>query len=260
MARCLLLLLVLAGLAAPGAAQAEVHVRAGEHVGRMTVFADDVRIDGVAGGAVTVIDGDLTVGPAGRVDGRALVLGGHARLLPGSHVGGDVFQVSSPIDLPGGWALAAVLGALLVGRAILAWLVMELAQLMLRERRLSTVAREALAYPVRTLLVGVLAGFGIGAASLLLAITLLGLVAAAALWGLLLAAGVVGMSIVLAELGGDARAARLLGFGLFLPIVGEALSSLATVAALGALIRTAAVTGGTRAVSRPRQTAGASRP
>jgi len=240
MARPLALLLILAGLVVPSVAQAEVHVRAGQHVGRLTVFADDVRIDGVAAGAVTVIDGDLTVGPAGRVSGRAVVLGGHAHLLPGSHVDGDVFQVSSPVDLPGGWALAGVLGVLLVGRAILAWLVMELAQLMLRERHLSTVAREALAYPVRTLLVGVLAGFGIGAASLLLAVTLLGLVAAAALWGLLLAAGVVGMSIVLAELGGDAKAARLLAFALFLPIVGEALSSLATVAALGALIRTVA--------------------
>jgi hypothetical protein len=48
------------------------------------------------------------------------------------------------------------------------------------------------------------------------------------------------MSIVLAELGGDDQAARLLGLALFLPLIGEALSSLATVAALGALIRTAA--------------------
>jgi hypothetical protein len=240
MLRRLLLGLILLGLLAPSAALAEVHVRAGQHVGRMTVFADDVRIDGTAGGAVTVVGGDLIVGPGGRVDGRAVVLGGHARLAPGSHVDGDVFQVSSPLDLPGGWALFAVLSAALLGRAILAWLVMQLAQLLLRERHVSTVAREALAYPVRTLLVGVLAGFGIGAASLLLAITLLGLVAAAALWGLLLAAGVVGMSIVLAELGGDARASRLLGLALFLPLIGEALSSLATVAALGALIRTAA--------------------
>jgi hypothetical protein len=227
-------------LAGPATAAADVHVAAGQHVGRLTVVADDVRVDGVATGSVTVIDGNLVVGPTGEVRQRVVVIGGHATVLPGGHIGGDVFQVGSPAGIPRGEGLLLFLVVGLVLRGVLAWLVISLAQLLLRERRIAAVAREALSYPVRTLLVGVLAGFGIGAASLLLAITLLGLVAAAALWGLLLAAGVVGMTIVLVELGGDARAARLLGLALFLPVVGEALSSLATVAALGALIRTAA--------------------
>jgi hypothetical protein len=87
-------------------------------------------------------------------------------------------------------------------------------------------------------MVGGLAGLAVGAASLLLAITVLGLVAAAALWGLLLAATVVGTAVVIRELDHDPRAQWLIAVTLFLPLIGEAIASLAAMLALGGMIRT----------------------
>ncbi len=237
--RCLIVVGLLA-LGLPQAALAVVHVPAGQRVGEITVIADDVRVDGAVTGSVTIIDGSLTVGPSGRLDDRAVVMGGHTTILPGGRIRGDIFQFGSRWPLPEGPAAVAVIAALAALRGVLAWLVVAFAALLSRRHRIAAVAEEARAYPIRTFLVGLLAALAIGAASLLLAITVLGLVAAAALWGLVGAASVVGIAVVLHELGHDPRAPRLIGMTLFLPLIGEAVASLVVIVALGGMIRTAA--------------------
>lgn len=238
-----LLMAVIAWLVAPQSALALVRVPAGQRVGEITVIADDVRVDGVVSGSVTIIGGSLTVGAHGRLDDRAVVVGGHTTILPGGQIRGDVFQLGSRWPLPEGPIAVLIIAALVAFRGLVIWLVVSLAEMLGQQRRVDTVAREARMYPLRTLLVGMLAGLAVGAASILLAVTILGLVAAAALWGVLMAAAVVGIAILQRELGGGPSAARLLGVGLFLPGIGEIVASLATVLALGSLIRTIARTG-----------------
>lgn len=235
-----LLLVALATFGAPSAALAVVHVPAGQRVGELTVVADNVRVDGAVTGSVTILDGSLTVGPSGRLDDRAVVIGGHTTILPGGQIRGDVFQLGSRWPLPEGPVAVLLIAVLVAIRAIVVWLVISLAEILARQGRIAAVANEARRYPLRTVLVGLVAGLGLGAVSILLAITVLGLVAAAALWGLLLAAAVVGVAVLLRELGDEARATRLLGVTLFLPVVGEIVASLATIVALGAATRTVA--------------------
>ena len=240
MRRLCIALVAFVSLALPQAAFAVVHVPAGQRVGEVNVIADDVRVDGAVTGSVTIIDGSLTVGPHGQLDDRAVVIGGHTTILPGGQVHGDIFQFGSRWPLPEGPAAVAVVAALIALRAILVWLAVSFGVLLARGGRISAIAVEARAYPIRTLTVGVLAGLALGAATALLAISVLGLIAAAALWGLVLAGTVVGIAVVLDAFGHERSAPRLIAVALFLPVIGEAIASLALVLALGGAIRTVA--------------------
>jgi hypothetical protein len=233
-------LVAFVSLALPQAVLAVVHVPAGQRVGEINVIADDVRVDGAVTGSVTIIDGSLTVGPRGQLDDRAVVIGGHTTILPGGQVHGDIFQLGSRWPLPEGPAAVAVVAALIALRAILVWLVVSLGMLLARGGRVSVIAVEARTYPIRTLSIGALAGLALGAATVLLAISVLGLIAAAALCGLALAGAVVGIAVVLDELGREPSAPRLIAISLFLPLIGEAVASLALVLALGGAIRSLA--------------------
>jgi hypothetical protein len=239
--RLLLGLLIATGaLVVPARAAALVHVPANERSGEITVIADNVRVDGTATASVTVIDGSLTVGPHGRLLDRAIVVGGHTTILPGGAIKGDVIQVGSRWPLPEGLAAVALIIALLLARALLVWLTVTAAELLAHTGRTRTIREEVSAYPLRTVLVGMVAGLGIGAGSLILAITILGLVAAAALWGLLLAAAIATFAALL-EAAPNPKLRRVLGVALFLPIVGEMITSLAIIIGLGATIRTSSM-------------------
>jgi hypothetical protein len=237
-------ILVAAGVLAasglvPAAAQAVVHVPAGTRIGELTVFADDVRVDGAVTGSVTIIDGSLVVGPQGRLDDRAVVLGGHATILPGGQIRGDVFQVGGRWPLPEGPAAVAVIAALAVVRVLVAWLLVATAAL-LRPRRFTVDAGDELAvYPLRTLLVGGLATVGAAASAVVLAITVVGLVLTAALAAVLLSAAALGIAIALGVLEEERRAGRIVLVALLVPGIGELVAALATVTGLGAAIRVA---------------------
>ncbi|HEV7567338.1 MAG TPA: hypothetical protein VGO31_15435 [Microbacteriaceae bacterium] len=236
--RLLLGLLVATGvLVVPTQAAALVHISANQRSGEITVIADNVRVDGTATASVTVIDGSLTVGPHGRLLDRAIVVGGYTTILPGGTIKGDVVQFGSHWPLPEGVAAVALIVALLLGRVLLVWLTVTAAGLLAHTGRTRTVREEVNAYPLRTVLVGMVAGLGIGAGSLILAITILGLVAAAALWALLLAAAITTFAALL-EATPDPKLRRVLGVALFLPILGEMITSLAIIIGLGATIRT----------------------
>jgi hypothetical protein len=230
------LALAAAALIVPARASALVHVPANQRSGEITVFADDVRIDGTATASVTVIDGSLTVGPHGRLLDRAVVIGGHTTILPGGTIHGDIVQFGSRWPLPEGPAAVGLVVALILLRALLVWLAVSVAELLARTGRTRAIRDEVTSYPLRTVLVGVVAGLGFGAASLILAVTVIGLVAAFALWGLLLAAALAALAALL-DAADDPKARRLLAVALFLPVVGEIVTSLAIIAGLGASIR-----------------------
>jgi hypothetical protein len=232
----------LAALVAPTQAAALVHIAAHQRTGEITVIADNVRVDGTATASVTVIDGSLTVGPHGRLLDRAVVIGGHTTILPGGSIRGDVVQFGSRWPLPEGPAAVAVIVALILARALIVWLVVSAAELLAQRGRASPIRDEAIGYPLRTLLVGIVAGLGIGAVSLILAITVLGLVAAFALWGLLIAAAIGALAALLGP-SPEPTLRRLIGITLFLPVVGEAFGSLAIIVGLGATIRVATLHG-----------------
>lgn len=228
--------LATAALVLPARASALVHVPADQRSGEITVIADDVRIDGTATASVTVIDGSLTVGPHGKLLDRAVVIGGQTTILPGGTIRGDIVQFGSRWPLPEGPVAVFVIVGLILVRAALVWLAVSAAELLARTGRTRMIREEVAAYPLRTVLVGIVAGLGFGAASLILAITVIGLVAAFALWGLLLVAALAAFAALL-DAAQDRKATRLLAIVLFLPLVGEILTSLAIIVGLGATIR-----------------------
>jgi hypothetical protein len=236
-----LLLGTIALLGVPSSALALVHVPAGQRVGEITVIADDVRVDGAVTGSVSVIDGSLIVGPHGRLDDRAVVIGGTTTIMAGGRIRGDLFQFGSRWPLPEGRAAVAVVTALIAARLLAVWLALSFARILARRSQAAAVIGELRSFPLRTVIVGLVAALGLVALSILCAITVIGLVAAAAILGLLLVAAVVGLAALLRELGDEAATMRLLGVAMVIPLLGELLVSLATIVALG---------GGARALAR----------
>jgi hypothetical protein len=221
----------------PAAAGAAVHVPAGTRIGELTVFADDVVVDGAVTGSVTVIDGSLLVGPHGELDDRAVVLGGRTTIAPGGQVRGDVVQVGGDWPLPEGPPAVAVIAGLIVVRALVAWLLVAAARLLASRRLTADAADELAVYPLRTLLVGGLALMAAGAAAALLAITVVGLPLTAAIAAAVLLAAALGLAVAVRDLDDDGRAHRVALVALLVPGVGELVAALAAVTGLGAVIR-----------------------
>ena len=231
---------VVAAALTPASALATVHIRRGQTVTDVRVVGDQVRVDGVVRGHVIVVDGGLTIGRGGVVNGATLLFG-HVRTEPGGILKGDVFQVGGAWRPLSAWRTFALLGLFLVFRVVFVWLISSGARLLASQGPLDRVARAATERPLRTIGVGVLAALGVGASSLLLAISLVGLVVSVALAGLLVGAGCVGLGLGLRASSNDfAVALRLCRLWLFVPIFGEGLFAFATVIGLGSLLRLAA--------------------
>jgi hypothetical protein len=120
---------------------------------------------------------------------------------------------------------------------LLVWLTLSAAMLLARRRWLLEVSQVITARPLRTLTVGVLACLGLVALSVLLALTLVGLVGTALLVGLLLLASVAGFAVALIPILDDRQARRLLTIATVIPLVGDALFAVATAVGLGGLLR-----------------------
>ena len=223
--------------AVPDVAPADVLVPAGSTSRGLTVVADDVRVEGTVRGDVTLLDGSLTIAPGGRVEGRAIVVGGALDVRRGAALAGPVTHLGPSWPLPEGAGAVAVVGALVVGRLVLVGVVLAAARLLARARATAPLAAELRAFPLRTLLVGLIGGLGVGAVTVLLALTVLGLVAALALCGLVLTAGVVGLAMLLEHAESRETVERLLAVVLVVPLLGEAAGALAVVAGLGAFLR-----------------------
>jgi hypothetical protein len=235
-----LLLLALAAtvLAVPASALAEVHIARGQSVDELHVLGDDVRVDGVLRN-VLVVGGNVIVGPTGRLEGGVLI-SGRLRIEPGGRLSGDFTEIGGTWPHPGGWPLVLGLIGLLIFRSLAIWWLVRIAVVLAPFHLMSSLLGVTRARPLRSLLVGALAGFGLAAGTLVLAHSVLGLAVALALAGVLIVGTVVGVSMTLAALGIDAERRRLVLVALLLPVVGDALLALASVAGLGALLRYAA--------------------
>jgi hypothetical protein len=221
----------------PAAAGATVHVPAGTRIGELTVFADDVRVDGAVTGSVTILDGSLTVGPHGQLNDRAVVLGGQTTILPGGQIQGDVFQVGSSWPLPEGPAAFATVAALIAARVLVAWLLVAVAGLLAPRRFAADAADELAVYPLRTLVVGALGTVAGAAVAVVLAITVIGVVLTAAIAAGLLAAAALGIALAVRTADDQRHASRIVLVALLVPGLGELAAALATVSGLGAAIR-----------------------
>jgi hypothetical protein len=222
---------------APAVAGATVHVPAGTRIGELTVFADDVRVDGAVTGSVTIIGGSLTVGPQGQLNDRAVVLGGGTTILPGGAIQGDVFQVGSSWPLPRGPAAVATVVALVAVRALVAWLLVAVAGLLGPRRFAADAADELAVYPLRTLVVGGLGTIAAAAVALVLAVTVIAIVLTAAIAAGLLAAAALGIALAIRTVADQRHASRIMLVALLVPGLGELAAALATVAGLGTAIR-----------------------
>ena len=226
----------LVGLAVAGPAFADVHVARGQVVTELRVVAQSVRVDGRARGPVVVVGGSLTVGATGEV-ANVTVIGGHLRTAPGARVRGDVFQFGGAWPALDGWRVLLAIGLALLARTIVVWLVVAAARLAAARPRIDDVLAVARDRPGRALLVGALAWSGLLALSVLLAISLIGLVVAFALWGLLALAAMTGVALGFHTLENDRAAYRIVLASLAIPVLGDALIALAGVVGLGTLLR-----------------------
>ncbi len=218
-----------------GVAQADVHVPRGEVLREIHVVGSDVRLDGTVTGQAVVVGGDLVLGATGRVHSADLLVG-NLRAAPGAHVSGRVLQVGGALPRPRGpraWIFIAVALAL---RSLLGWLILQAALLAAPRRLLAELTEATGEAPLRTLIGGGLGGVGLVSAAVLTSVSVIGLPVAAALVGLLLSGSVAGMAIALRS-AGPGRPGRLMLVALLVPVLGEALGSLATVVGLGGLMR-----------------------
>lgn len=231
----LLLALAATALAFPASSFAEVQIARGQSVDELRVFGDDVRVDGRLGN-ILVVDGDVVVGPTGRLEGGVLI-GGRLRTEPGGQVSGELAEIGASWPHLAGWQVAVGLIGLLIFRSFAVWWLVRIAAMLARFELARRFVNAARARPLRSLLVGALAGFGLAAGTLVLALSVLGLAVALALAGVLVAGSVVGVSMTLAALAPEAEPRKLVLGALLLPGLGDALLALASVVGLGALLR-----------------------
>ena len=232
------LAIVVLAFALPSLADAATRIPGGQTVRDVKAIGSDIRIDGTVAGRVIVLDGNLVIGATGTVR-DATVIGGTMTVEPGGRVRGDVFQLGASFPEPAGWTLVLVLLGLLAIRLVVAWLLVGAASWIAASGRIVRVSRAARDRPLRTLAVGALACVGMFAASILLAITVLGLVLAVALWGALVASASFGIAVSTGDWLAEPGVRRIGIVALTIPVLGDALAALAAVVGLGAFVRLA---------------------
>ena len=232
------LAIVVLAFALPSLADAATRIPGGQTVRDVKAIGSDIRIDGTVAGRVIVLDGNLVIGATGTVR-DATVIGGTMTVEPGGRVRGDVFQLGASFPEPAGWTLVLVLLGLLAIRLVVAWLLVGAASWIAASGRIVRVSRAARDRPLRTLAVGALACVGMFAASILLAITVLGLVLAVALWGALVASASFGIALSTGEWLAEPGVRRIGIVALTIPVLGDALAAVAAVVGLGAFVRLA---------------------
>jgi uncharacterized RDD family membrane protein YckC len=209
---------------------------AGQALRDAVVVMGDARIDGRVAGQLVVILGTLEIGPTAHIESEVVVVGGHARVAPGARVDGDFAVIAGGSDLSslasvggettvvGTEALGATFRAvvpwltrgLLLGRPLVpdvTWVWMVFAAFVLVQLLVHLLAHEPVTLVTATLqrrpLTSVFAGLAVlmawGPVSILLIITVVGLLMLPFAGLALLAAGLVGRVAV----------ARAIGFGVW---------------------------------------------
>ena len=263
-------------------------LQAGERVDELVVFAASATIRGAVEGDAVVIGGSAELAATGRVEGDFVVIGGGATIASGASVDGDVVVIGGRVETPAGFvpggelvsraggptafAVPFLTRGLLAGRVIvpdLAWmwvvagglLAVFLALNLLLDRPVRACVRALTERPLTTVLIGLAVVVLAGPVTVLLAISMLGLVAVPVLWAALAVAALVGSVAVSRWLGervlpsapaesrGRHALAVLVGFvlislALMVPLLGGVTFAMLGVFALGGA--TAAVARGLR--------------
>lgn len=261
---------------------------AGESVDELVVFAASAAIRGAVEGDAVVIGGSAEIAGTGSVEGDFVVIGGGATVAPGASVDGDLVVIGGTVEAPPGFApggeLVSVAGGpaafvvpfltrgVLTGRVIvpdLAWMWVAVAGLLavflalnlLVDRPVRACVGAFTDKPLTTVLIGLAVVVLAGPVTVLLAVSMLGLVAIPVLWAALVAAAVLGCVAMARWLGqrvlpsvpvesrGRQALAVLVGFvlislALMVPVLGGVAFATLGVFALGAA--TAAVARGLR--------------
>ncbi len=221
--------------------------------GRMAALVD-LEVDGPVSGDVIVLAGDVELGPSARVEGHVIAVFGAVQADPAAQVEGRVLSVSSlatltvtPVGPAASGRVELALRLLLVGlwlvvTTLLAFLIparLRRPVALLPRLGLKVVAVGLLV--VVTFVAALVAALGLGPA--------LGVPLTAALFVLVLSLKILGLTLLGGHLGGllwrrlgrlaPLSAEVLVGVGLllacrFVPILGEPLWTLVSVAALGA--------------------------
>jgi uncharacterized RDD family membrane protein YckC len=209
---------------------------AGQALRDAVVVMGDARIDGHVAGQLVVILGTLEIGPTAHIESEVVVVGGHARVAPGARIDGDFAVIAGGSDLSslasvggettivGTEALGATFQAvvpwltrgLMLGRPLVpdvTWVWMVFAAFVLVQLLVHLLAHEPVTLVTATLqrrpLTSVFAGLAVlmawGPVSILLIITVVGMLVLPFAGLALLAAGLVGRVAV----------ARALGFGVW---------------------------------------------
>ena len=211
-------------------------LEAGHTLRDAVVVMGDARIDGRVTGQVVVILGTLELGPSAHVESETVVVGGQARVAPGARIDGDLTVVAGGADLPAQFAIGgttSIVGTdtlgrtfqavvpwftrgLLLGRPLvpdLTWVWLVFAAFVLVQGLVHLLAHEPVTLVTTTLqrrpFTSLVAGLAVlmawGPVSVLLIITVVGILVLPFAGLTLLAAGLVGRVAV----------ARALGFGIW---------------------------------------------
>ena len=192
---------------------------AGENVDQLVVFGAAATIRGDVERDAVVIGGSAELAGTGSVEGDFVVIGGGATIASGASVGGDLVVIGGPVEAPPGFApggelvaigvgpvafvVPFVTGGLLAGRVIvpdLPWMWAALAVLLAVflalnyafDRPVRACVEAFASRPLTTFLIGLAVVVLTGPVTVLLAISVLGLVAVPFLWAALAAAVVLG--------------------------------------------------------------------
>jgi hypothetical protein len=216
-------------------AMADTTVQVGQTVTEATVIGENVTLNGTSAGSVIVVDGDLTLGPHARAEHGITVIGGHISVAPGAVVKGDVLQIGTGLPHLSRAQLAVVLAALLLARLAVVWLIWRVAAVFARWETTARMFADVRDRPLRALLVGALISAGLGAAMILLAISVVGAPFALVVLGALLGCAALGCAFGLGAISASSSDRRLMLVILAVPIVGDAALALATVVGAGSL-------------------------
>lgn len=195
-------------------------------VGNVVVLGGNADIKGYVTGDVVALGGTIHARPGSRIDGDVVVVGGDLDRADGAVIGGDVVEAVPGVHWPRGifprqrilpWGIAGISATIL---GLLAWGFIALLGVLLIKDRLAVMAEALPAHPARAALYGLI-GFALtpaavltaavasAFASVLLAITIVGIPLIPAVFaallalilagGLLVAAGVVAVWLSLGK-------------------------------------------------------------
>jgi len=168
-------------------------------VGNVVVLGGNADIKGYVTGDVVALGGTIHARPGSRIDGDVVVVGGDLDRADGAVIGGDVVEAVPGVHWPRGifprqrilpWGIAGISATIL---SLLAWGFIALLGVLIMKDRLAVMAEALPAHPARAALYGLI-GFALTPAAVLTAVV------ASAFASVILAITIVGIPLIPAVL------------------------------------------------------------